>query len=114
MRKVSKSAVKFRNAVTAKEPMAYVPDEQLLLRVKNEYLTAGAVWVRRNGVWFCQQAAPILRWMRGMEIGKVKVELLRKDCTWDWSTLKPTSGARLEEPEHTYVPASGSSNAKRQ
>lgn len=60
------------------------PTVTLLMRATNEYFTAGAVWVRRANVWTCTEAAPILRWMKGMNRDQAKIELLRRGCTWEW------------------------------
>lgn len=58
--------------------------QELLLWVSNDYFTAGAVWKRIFGVWSCIKAAPIIKWMVGMNKDKAKLELLRKGCTYQW------------------------------
>lgn len=55
-----------------------------LLEVENEYFRAVAVWKKVLGYWSCVDAAPIIRWMVGMSRDKVKNELLKRGCRWQW------------------------------
>lgn len=60
------------------------PTISRVMQVSNEYFTAGAVWERRANVWGCVQAAPIIKWMVGMNSDKAKIELLKRGCRWEW------------------------------
>lgn len=55
-----------------------------LMQAKNDYFCAGAVWERKDGIWRCIEAAPILRWMLKMTPESAKLELARKGCDWKW------------------------------
>ncbi len=61
-----------------------IPTISKLLEVSNEYFTASAVWTRRDNVWSCTAASPILSWMKTTPYDKVQVELLRRSCKWFW------------------------------
>jgi hypothetical protein len=54
-----------------------------LLQVSNEYFTAGAIFEHR-GYWRCREAAPIIRWMIGMPVDRIKFELIKRGCRWEW------------------------------
>ncbi len=55
-----------------------------LLRVQNDYFTAGAVWEKIGGFWSCTKPAPIIGWMRGKTPDAAKFELLRLGCSFEW------------------------------
>lgn len=67
------------------KPQYAVPDATRLLGVQNEYFTAGAVFERREGVWRVKECAPILHWMRKVPFERIKLELLKRGCSWEWS-----------------------------
>lgn len=54
-----------------------------LLQVSNEFFTASAVFEFR-GYWRCRQAAPIIHWMLGMPVDRIKFELIKRGCKWEW------------------------------
>lgn len=62
----------------------YLKSRPLLLRCSNEYFCAGAIWVRREGHWVCDKAAPILAWMIGLQPSEAKFGLLKRGCSWSW------------------------------
>ncbi len=62
----------------------HVPDTRRLMQAQNEYFTAGAVWERKDGLWRCIEAAPILDWMRKCTPESAKLELARRGCEWVW------------------------------
>ena len=55
-----------------------------LLRVTTDYFCAGAVWEKIGGVWSCTRAAPIIRWLVGMNVDRAKLALLRMGAKWEW------------------------------
>lgn len=55
-----------------------------LVQVQNEYFTAGATFERIDGLWRVKECAPILHWMRKVPFDQIKVELLRRGCSWQW------------------------------
>ena len=59
-------------------------EDTRLLRVQNDYFTAGAIWLRTDGVWSCIDAAPIIAWMRRTPFDQIKNELLKRGCSWEW------------------------------
>ena len=61
---------------------ATVPER--LLQVTTASFCAGAVWHKINGHWACVHAAPILRWMVGMNPRGVSDYLTRKNIRWEW------------------------------
>lgn len=58
------------------------------LQVSTEYFTAGAVFRRVHGVWGCEEAAPVIRWMVGKGMGEIKVALLKMGAKWEWLERK--------------------------
>jgi len=64
-----------------KQAMAQVQKQtarrSLLLRVQTDYFVAGAVWEKIGGVWSCVKAAPIIKWLRGMNPNQAKIALLK-------------------------------------
>lgn len=74
-----------------------------LLWVSNEFFTAGAVWKRISGAWSCVKAAPILRWMVGMNCNQAKLELLRKGCHYEW-LASSQSITKAEKPHLCMEP----------
>ena len=62
----------------------YQPNAERLLWCSNEYATCGAVWRKRDGVWSCVFAAPIIRWMVGMGAVDAKMELVRRGYEFKW------------------------------
>jgi hypothetical protein len=72
------------------------PEKYRLLRVTTEYYCAGALWVKRSGVWACEKSAPILNWMRFKSASEVHLELLRLEAKFEW--LEITDGkAELQQ-----------------
>lgn len=69
----------------AQYPLRPQPVVTRLLLVTNEFFTAGAVWTKRDNVWSCTEAAPILSWMRTTPITRVSIELLKRGCRWSWN-----------------------------
>ena len=61
-----------------------IPEIERVMQCQNEYFTAGAVWKRINGHWQCVQAAQIIKWMKGMDVGAAKMELARLGCDYTW------------------------------
>lgn len=59
-----------------------------LLRVTTDYFCAGAIWKKISGVWSCINAAPILKWMVGMNSDKAKLALLKMGANYEF--LDPT------------------------
>lgn len=99
--------VSFYQSVSKPKP---APPLERLLHVSNEYFTAGAIWVRVHGAWSCKQAAPILKWMVGMQFDRVPIELLKRGCRWSWSPVtagtSPQQGCisqdiALKDSKHT-------------
>ncbi len=64
------------------------PERYHLLRVTTDYYCAGAVWVKRSGVWAATQTAPILNWMRFKTPAEVHLELLRLGAKWEWMAVE--------------------------
>lgn len=64
--------------------LEFLPDTQRLMQCQNEFFTAGAIWCRIQGQWSCIKAAPIIRWMEGMDRQAAKHELLKRGCSWEW------------------------------
>lgn len=99
--------VSFYKSVSKPKPS---PTLERLLHVSNEYFTAGAIWVRVHGAWSCQKAAPILKWMVGMQFDHVPIELLKRGCRWSWSPITAGTGPQqgcktdvitLKDSKHT-------------
>ena len=65
-----------------------------LLRVVTEHFVAGAEWRKVYGAWSCVRAAPILRWMAGMNRDQAKVALLRMGAQWEWIEPSVHGGAQ--------------------
>jgi len=55
-----------------------------LLRVTSPKFCAGAVWVKRDGVWRCTESAPILSWMRRKSPEEARAILDRYGWAWEW------------------------------
>src|SRR5512138_2233089 len=60
-------------------------DTEKLLVVWGRKFTAGAVWERRDGVWKCKRAAPIVAWMLRVKHPSVVLDWLKaKGYGWEW------------------------------
>lgn len=78
-------SVFFSCAVTGVWCISFVVvKSQLLLRVSTEYFVAGSIWQKIGGIWSCLKAAPILRWMVGMNRDRAKLALLKMDAQYEW------------------------------
>lgn len=58
-----------------------------LLRVLAPHFCAGAIWQKRTEGWVCTGAAPILRWMVGMDAQTMKQRqpgMIRKGWAFEW------------------------------
>jgi hypothetical protein len=55
-----------------------------LLRVSAKHFVAGAVFEKRGGVWCCTVAAPIIKYMVGMEPAKIKAYIAKKRWGFEW------------------------------
>lgn len=84
-----RDGVSLRKHLAVDRPKVYLANEVKVLRVRNEFFCAGAVWVRKDGIWACKMAAPILHWMIGMSPLETKLELARKGCSWEWLEGSP-------------------------
>lgn len=62
----------------------YGKEIERLLRVKNEYFDCQAIWRKKEGVWTCVSAAPIIRWMVGKTPAEAKIELVKRGCSYEW------------------------------
>lgn len=63
-----------------------------ILQVTAPHFCAGAIWTLRDGSWVCTEAAPILRWMVGMDAATMKERkptMTRKGWKFDWITNDP-------------------------
>lgn len=79
--------------------------------VKNQYWQASCRWRRLNNVWACIQADPTIRWMIGSCPDKVKLELLRLGCSWNFDTNNNNNTAQKSAQKSGYsnpIPAAGS------
>lgn len=63
---------------------SFKADVSRVLKVSNEYFTAGAIFERVSGVWRCREAESAISWMKTMDVRSVKTELLRRGCSWEW------------------------------
>ena len=70
----------------ARYPLRSKPVVTKLLMVSNDFFSAAAVWTKRDNVWSCTEAAPILSWMRTTPLNKVSIELLKRGCRWSWNS----------------------------
>ena len=68
----------------------------VLLRVVTGYFVAGAVWIRIGNVWSCDKAAPIIRWMVGMNLERAKNKLLNMGAKWEWITDRKERGGGMK------------------
>lgn len=52
--------------------------------ISNEFWSATCLWIRRDNVWAPDPTSlpPILSWMKGKDRHSVKLELLRRGCSW--------------------------------
>jgi len=75
-----------------------------LLRVQNEYFTAGAVWNKSFGLWSCIQSAPIIRWMRVKTPTEAKMELRRLGCSFEWVESLSESVCNTAPSKHSAEP----------
>lgn len=80
--------------LTSSQPT--VPLERLL-RVTTDYFCAGAVWKKTAGVWSCVLAAPILKWMVGMNPDSAKIALIKMDAQFLWISVNPCSLSNTEQ-----------------
>lgn len=76
------------------------PDTHLILRVQNEYFTAGAEFHRRDGVWSCIQAAPIIAWLKHTPFCSIKTEFLKRGCSWEWLPVTPLAASGTSVDKH--------------
>jgi len=57
----------------------------MLLRITSNYFVAGCVWEKNLfGVWECIEAAPIIKYFRGMASAEVKAYIKRKKWEYEW------------------------------
>lgn len=54
-----------------------------LLRVVAPHFVAGAMFAWTGVGWRCVEAAPIIRWMEGREVGEIYLYVTRKGWGWD-------------------------------
>lgn len=60
-------------------------DTEKLLVVYGGKFTAGAVWERRDGIWRCKRAAPIVSWMLRVKHPSVVLDWLKaKGYRYEW------------------------------
>lgn len=62
----------------------FAPEVIRLMRVTNEYFSAGAVWKKSMGSWVCISSAPIIAWMRKCDPGRAKLECARRGLVVEW------------------------------
>ena len=75
------------------------PEKYRMLRVSTEFYTAGAVWVKRCGVWAATQTDPILDWMRFKSPGEVHLTLLKMGADFQWLDINsPTVLSGSNQP----------------
>jgi hypothetical protein len=55
-----------------------------MLRVSAAHFVAGAVWLRTGNGWECERAAPIIRWMTGMNAQQASKRLSEAGFSWEW------------------------------
>lgn len=55
------------------------------LRVTCQHFTAGATFVKRGERWEISECAPIIAWMRRTPFDRIRHELEKRGCTWEWS-----------------------------
>lgn len=73
------------------------PTVSRTLQVSNDYFCAGSIWIRRDNVWSCRKAAPIISWMLSTPLEKVSIELLKRGCRWTWGPV--TTGTSPQQAE---------------
>ncbi len=78
-------------------PSQSKPPLERLLRVRTDYFCAGAVWRKTAGVWSCILAAPIIKWMIGMNPNTAKLALLKMDAQFEWISKNPCSLSNIEQ-----------------
>lgn len=61
-----------------------------LLRVERNGDTAGAVWNRRQHVWRCVRAAPVIQWMVGMNPKEARTRLAAGGWKFYWTRVTNT------------------------
>lgn len=54
------------------------------MRCWNEYWSSGALWRRKQGIWWCVKAEIMVYWMSGLRPAEAKFELLKRGCKWEW------------------------------
>lgn len=84
MRTKGRRGVVYRPKATTKPPEYRDRDMERVMRCWNKYWVAGAIWRRKEGIWGCKEAAPIIRWMVGKSPEEAKLELLKRGCEWEW------------------------------
>lgn len=62
-----------------------IPDTTATLKCRNEFFEGWITWRRKAGVWVFHEASPSMVWAAGTHPDKVKIELLRKGCDWEWA-----------------------------
>lgn len=64
--------------------LKYPPDTKRVIHVSNEFWSAAATFHRKDGIWRCIQADSIIDWMKVVPFDRIKVELLKRGCSWKW------------------------------
>lgn len=57
---------------------------EILLRVEGRGFVAGAVFRKDGKKWFLVRCAPILGWMRGVAMNRLKQNLSARNLQWKW------------------------------
>lgn len=91
--------------IPGSSPQYAKPDTELLLRVQNDFFTAGAVFRRKDGVWSVVKFAPILHWLKKTPFDQIKTQLLKRGCSWEWLRDLEPDGATVG-PAATAMPGS--------
>jgi len=68
-----------------------------LLRVVTDHFVAGAVYEKISGVWSCTLAAPIIHWLKGLNLSQAKIALLKMGA--DYQFLD-SPGPNVTGPSH--------------
>ena len=62
-----------------------IPKIRKLMLCRNEFHQGHAIWEKRDGIWSCVAAGTGLEWMVGLERITAKIELAKRDFTWEWT-----------------------------